>query len=146
MAKRLTNVIKLLRGNGASPEVFTDNVGNVVDFNGPTYTNDRIEVTDGDSPANSKEYLPARQDPGPLTLTLNFDPDNSFHQDILEDIAASPPTTRNYRLRFSDEAGDYFTGPAFYASFAASGNTRGQPLQAAVGLQPTTSWTLVAGA
>lgn len=141
--QRLTNVIKLFRGDGDSPtEGFTESVGNVVDFDGPSFTNDRIEVTDGDSPGNSKEYLGARQDPGTLSTTLNLVP--SVHAQIVTDASASPPTVRNYRLQFSATAGDYFEGGAFVASFAPSGNSRGAALQAAVGWQPTALWALTA--
>jgi hypothetical protein len=144
--QRLTNVIKLFKGSGASPETFTSSIGNIIDFNGPQFANDRIEVTDGDSPANSKEYLPARQDPGPVQITMHLDPDKPNHVSLFTDASANPPSVRNYRLQFSSDTADYFQGPAFIASIAPSGNTRGAALQMAVGLQPSSLWSLTVGA
>jgi hypothetical protein len=137
----LTNVIKLLKDTGATPAAF-ESVGNVVDINGPQFTNERIEVTDGDSPSNSKEYLAARQDPGPIQLTLNYDFENERHRQIVSGMQTAPPTITAYRTQYNDDAANYLTGSAFTASFALSGNSRGQALTAAVSLQPTSVWTL----
>jgi hypothetical protein len=136
----LSNVIKLYRGSGVSPQSYTDNVGNVIDFNGPETTNERVEVTDGDSPASSKEYLPARQDPGPLRLTMNMVA--NVHDDLFTDASAVPPAVRSYRLQPTSVTTTYFTGSAFVGTLSPSGNSRGGAFQLACSLQPTAAWIL----
>lgn len=146
MAVRLSNTIKILNGNAASPEVFSDNLGHVIDVNGPALTNERVEVTDGDSPLNSKEYLSGRQDLGPLTFNINFDFQEANHMELITDGQADPPTVRNRRLQPSASTGDYAQGPAFVSSFSWQASSRDTALTAAVGLQPTSAWSFVAGA
>lgn len=141
MAKRLSNTLKILRGDGGSPEAFTTNVGNVIDFNGPNFTNERVDVTDGDSPANSKEFLSGRQEPGALSFNINFDFQLATHIALITDAQASPATVRSYRLQPSEATGDYLQGPAFVSSFALSGSSRDTALTAAVGFQPSANWT-----
>ena len=136
--QRLTNEIKLIRDPGTTDA----NVGHIIDFNGPQLTNDRIEVTDGDSPSGGKEYLPARADPGPLQLTMNLDPEAAEHKALYTAATASPPTVETYRLQFSSQVDDYFEGPAFVGGLTPSGNSRGQALQVATTLQPTAVWPM----
>jgi hypothetical protein len=137
----LTNVIKLLKATGTSPQAY-DNVGNVVDANGPQFTNERIEVTDGDSPSNTKEYLAARQDPGPVQMTLNFNFDNVRHVALVTGMQESPPSVDAYRLQYGSDADNYMGGSAFVANFSLTGNTRGAALTAPVSLQPTGLWEI----
>jgi hypothetical protein len=146
MSVRLSNTIRLFKGDEASPEGFANDVTHVIDFNGPQMTNERVEVTDGDSPLNAKEYLSGRQDLGPLSFTLNYDFQQGDHVTFVADAQASPPVNRNYRLQPSAATGDYLQGRAFVNNFAISGSSRNQALTAAVALQPTQAWSITAAA
>jgi hypothetical protein len=85
------------RGDGASPEAFTA-VGDVTSLNGPNITKDEIEVTALDSTA--KEFLGALDDPGEITLELNWNPQDTEHVNLRTDAEGS--TARNYRITWSD--------------------------------------------
>lgn len=85
------------RGNGASPEVFTT-VGDVVSIGGPNITKEEIEVTALDSTA--KEFIGALDDPGELTMELNWNPQDAQHVNLRSD--AEGTTVRNYRIVFND--------------------------------------------
>lgn len=141
MAKRLSNTIQILRGSVSSPQTF-GSIGNVIDFNGPAMANERVEVTDGDSPAGGREYLAGRQDPGPLTFNIHFDFQNVLHRQLISDAQASPPVVTDYRMQPSEEDEDNMEGPAFVATFAMAGSSRNTALTAACGFQPTESWEL----
>lgn len=85
------------RGDGASPEVFTA-VGDVVSIDGPQISKDEIEVTALDSAA--KEFIGALDDPGELTLQLNWNPQDAGHVALRQDAEGS--TVRNYRIVWND--------------------------------------------
>ncbi len=85
------------RGDGASPEVFTT-VGDVVSISGPQITKEEIEVTALDSSA--KEFIGALDDPGELSMELNWNPQDTQHVNLRSD--AEGTTVRNYRVVFGD--------------------------------------------
>lgn len=87
----------LSRGDAASPEVFTA-VGDVISISGPAITKDEIEVTALDS--TSKEFIGALDDPGEITLELNWNPQDSEHVNLRADAEGS--TVRNYRIVWND--------------------------------------------
>lgn len=85
------------RGDGASPEAFTT-VGDVVSLGGPQIQKDEIEITALDSTA--KEFLGALDDPGELSLELNWNPQDTQHVALRQD--AEGTAQRNYRIVFND--------------------------------------------
>ncbi len=87
----------LSRGDAASPEVFTA-VADVVSISGPAITKDEIEVTALDSSA--KEFIGALDDPGEITMEINWNPQDSEHVNLRADAEGS--TVRNYRVVWSD--------------------------------------------
>jgi hypothetical protein len=87
----------LSRGDAASPEVFTG-VADVVSIAGPAITKDEIEVTALDSSA--KEFIGALDDPGEITMELNWNPQDSEHINLRTDAEGS--VVRNYRVIWSD--------------------------------------------
>ncbi len=87
----------LSRGDAASPEVFTA-IADVISISGPAITKDEIEVTALDSSA--KEFIGALDDPGELTLELNWNPQDSEHVNLRADAEGN--TVRNYRVVWSD--------------------------------------------
>ena len=85
------------RGDGASPEVFTA-VGDVVSISGPAITKDEIETTALDSTA--KEFIGALDDPGELTMELNWNPQDVGHVGLRVDAEGN--TVKNYRVVWND--------------------------------------------
>ena len=85
------------RGDAASPEVFTG-IGDVISIAGPAIVKDEIETTALDS--TSKEFIGALDDPGEITLELNWNPADSEHVSLRSDAEGS--TVRNYRVVWSD--------------------------------------------
>lgn len=97
-------------------------VANVRSFSGPSGENPEIDVTTLSSTA--KEYIGGLIDNGELTLELNFDHDNTTHQQAIADQEASPPTTTGWRITFANPTVNY-TWPAFVKSFSISGEVDG---------------------
>lgn len=85
------------RGDGASPEVFTT-VGDIVSMSGPSITKEEIEVTALDSTA--KEFIGALDDPGEITLELNWNPQDAEHVLLRSDAEGS--ATGNFRIVWND--------------------------------------------
>jgi len=100
------------RGDGASPEVFTA-VGDVVNIGGPSITKDEIEVTALDSTA--KEFIGALDDPGELTMDLNWNPQDAEHVNLRSDAEAS--IVRNYRIVWGDVSATQVTMSAEVMEF-----------------------------
>lgn len=88
---------KLQRGDGASPEVFTDVAERttITPFNGST------EVLDGSDLGSAwRVKLPGMLDGGQLQFTVHLIPGSTGHQDLLEDWTTR--TVRNFRVVFPD--------------------------------------------
>jgi len=85
------------RGDGASPEVF-GTVGDVISISGPQITKEEIEVTALDSSA--KEYIGALDDPGEISMELNWNPQDTEHVNLRADAEGN--TQRNYRIVWGD--------------------------------------------
>lgn len=100
------------RGDAASPEVFT-NVGDVISIAGPAITKDEIEVTALDS--TSKEFIGALDDPGEITMELNWNPQDSEHVNLRTDAEGS--VVRNYRVTWSDVSATVVTFAAEVMEF-----------------------------
>jgi hypothetical protein len=93
-------------------------LANVVSWDGPTTENPQIDVTSLSSTA--KEFVGGLVDFGELTLEVNFDPNNSTHQQIFADMEASPPTVTRWRITFVNPTINY-TWQAFVKNFTISG-------------------------
>lgn len=107
------------RGDSASPEAFTT-VGDVVSIAGPAISKDEIEVTALDSTA--KEFIGALDDPGEITLELNWNPQDTEHVNLRTDAEGS--TARNYRIVWSDVSATQatFNGEVMEFSINAEAN------------------------
>jgi len=107
------------RGDGASPESFTT-IGDVISIAGPNISKDEIEVTALDSA--SKEFIAALDDPGELTLELNWNPQDSEHVNLRSD--AEGTTQRNYQIVWNDVSSTQvdFTGEVMEFSINTEAN------------------------
>lgn len=97
-------------------------LANVRSFSGPTTENPEIDVTTLSSAA--KEFIGGLVDFGELSMELNFDHDDSSHQQVIADMEASPPTVTGWRITFADPTTNY-TWSAFVKSFSISGEVDG---------------------
>jgi hypothetical protein len=87
---------KLLRGNGASPEIFTL-VGEIRSIDGPDGQTNLIEVTTLES--TGKEYVVDVPDFGTITLQMNLDEDDTPQTGLENDYYTQ--AKRNFRLELS---------------------------------------------
>ncbi len=97
-------------------------IANVKSFDGPSMENPEIDVTTLSSTA--KEFVGGLIDYGELSMEVNFDPENTSHQQALADMEASPPTVTGWRISFANPTRHY-TWPAFVKSFPISGAVDG---------------------
>lgn len=88
---------QFLRGDGASPEVFTA-VGDIITIGGPAISKDEIEVTALDSTA--KEFIGALDDPGEITLELNTNFQDAQQVGLRSDAEGN--AQGNYRIIWND--------------------------------------------
>jgi hypothetical protein len=94
--------VKLSRGDGASPEVFTE-VAEIIDLTTPSMTKDQVEATHTNSPDGFREYIPGLKDGGEFTASMNYVPGNATQgnasggllNDFINDTAS-----RNWRITF----------------------------------------------
>ena len=94
--------VHLARGDGASPEVFT-NIAELTDLSTPSMTKDQVEATHTDSPDGFREFIPGLKDGGEFTATCNFVSGNATQNNIsggaLHDFI-NESTPRNWRITF----------------------------------------------
>lgn len=88
---------KLMRGDGASPETFTE-IADPTDISGPGLSRDTIEVTSHGSPNQYKEYVGGLKDGGEVSVDINYQP--ALHDLLVDDLDDDAP--RNYELHFPD--------------------------------------------
>lgn len=94
--------IHFARGNGASPEVFT-NIAEVIDITPPSMTKDQVEATHTDSPNAFREFIAGLKDGGQCSLTCNFLPNNATQNQTaggLLDEFISQSLPSNWRITF----------------------------------------------
>jgi len=112
-----TQGIKVLVGDGAEPEIFTE-IAEVSGFDGPSTSANEIEVTTLASTA--KEFIAGLSDNGELSLTVNAVPSDAQQVQIRADLTAG--TKRNYQIDFNDGdlTGTLYTFEAFVKDFPFS--------------------------
>jgi len=102
----------LLRGNGASPEVFTL-VGEIRDIAGPDGSTPLIAVTTLESDA--AEYIADLPDFGNVSLQMNLDEADGQQVGMENDYYSS--SRRNFRIRLSTPLQKTLSFTAFVTSF-----------------------------
>ena len=104
--------IKFKVGNGASPEVFTEEA-EVRGVPGVGYSHAMAEVTNMSSPSGWAEYIATQvKESKEFTLPLNFVAD-SVSQLALYQTKAAAGTKTNYQLLFTDDGASTLTFAAF---------------------------------
>ena len=94
--------VTLARGNGASPEVFTD-IAELMDLSPPSMTKDQVEATHTKSPDGFREYIPGLKDGGEFSATMNFLPSDTTQGNtaggLMHDFI-NESETRNWRITY----------------------------------------------
>lgn len=121
MAGKLAQGTTISRETSLGSGSFTT-IANVKGWDGPSLENPEVDVTSLSSLA--KEFVGGLIDYGELSLDVNFDPNNSGHQQVMADMEASPPTVTNWRLTFVNPTINW-TWNAFVKSCPVSGQVDG---------------------
>ena len=123
----------LLLENGGSPgsPLTMEEIPEVTDIAGGGGTTERIDKTHLRSPGNVREFMPSFQDPGQLTFTIQYIPDNAVHQRILA-LYKSGETVA-LREVFPDANGWDYVG--YIAGAVKGGQTVGGKITIAVTFQ-----------
>src|SRR5262245_16270041 len=66
------------------------------DISFPQPTVEEIDFTNQDSPSNSKEFLSGDVDFGEVSFTVNYQPADATHVQLIADVASG--TSRQYRV------------------------------------------------
>lgn len=103
---------RLMRGDGAIPEVFTA-IADVTNISGPGLSRETLDVTSHDSPDGWMEFLGGLKDPGEVSADINYQP--SEHDTLIDDFEDTEP--RNYQLVFPDPDTTTWTFPAILTGF-----------------------------
>lgn len=98
---------KLLKGDGAETEVFTE-LAEVMDINLTGEDASEIDVTDLSATDRRRKFKPGIIDPGNCEFTLNFVPGNTQHESLRTDQAAG--TVRNWRITWPNAETWQFQG------------------------------------
>ncbi len=78
---RLGYGMRLLKGDGASPEVFQD-VLEVIDINPPGLTRNTVQTTHHLSPDGYHEFIAGFKDAGEVAFTVNWVPDHPTQNEV----------------------------------------------------------------
>ena len=116
----LTLGCKLLRET--TPAGTYVNIGHLASFDGPQFTSERVEVTDGDS--TGREYLAGLQSPGSLPFVMNMDPASATQEQLLTDIQTVPQLNKSYKLQPTSASTIFFEGDGFVEQLNYSGNAQ----------------------
>ena len=110
-------------------------IPNVTSFTGPSLSAEAVDVTDLNDTARA--YIAANlYDAGEVTLDINFEADNSLHDQMADDLIAG--TERAFVVTFQNgtNATTSWSCNALVTAFTPSGNV-GEALKASVTLKAT---------
>ena len=103
--------------NKSKDTTFTWNsevIGHITSINGPNVSVDAIETTDLDDVA--KTFIANIYDAGEVSLELEYDPADSDHDVLIDDMLAG--TARTFIVTFSDSGNATFSASGFITSFS----------------------------
>jgi hypothetical protein len=132
MARYVADGTVIARGNGASPEVFT-NIPQVLNMGSVGQTRSLIDITNLASDA--REYLKAIKDGQEMTLIFQYDPDDSTHAALRTDANAETPV--NFRITLTNSPAQTIDFAAQVMSFSITNIEIDNVLGYEVALKPT---------
>lgn len=127
--------VLLKAGDGGGTEVFTT-IAEVKSISGVGFNVNFADITHMESPSAIREFLPTLIEPGEISLTLNFLPDNATHDAIRIDLLAR--TKRNFKLNFTDNTPAIWSFSGYYSSVQVNSSVDGV-LEATVSIKQTGS-------
>lgn len=92
---------------GATSGTFEE-IAQVASITPPQPERETVEVDELDPPGEVRKKLVGLIDPGEVTVTLNFDPENQGHLALEQDFRDGQP--RQYRIKLPSGYGWTFTG------------------------------------
>lgn len=98
---------KFGRGDGASPEVFTD-IAECINITPPQLSRETVDGTHLQSPDQYMEYLAGMRDAGEVTFTMAYVASGTGQSDIRGDFDSN--STVNYKITLPNTATWEFTG------------------------------------
>jgi len=87
-------------------------------LNTPQVTTDYDDITNHDSPSAYKEYLATLKDPGQIAFELIWDPGNSMHTQLFNDMVNG--TLLDWKIVLPNIAATTFSFSAYVAAFGAN--------------------------
>ncbi|MFE2106636.1 phage tail tube protein [Kitasatospora sp. NPDC059463] len=106
---------KLRRGDGATPQTFTD-IAELTSIGAPTLARDTYEVTTHGSPEQWREFIGGLKDGGDVSGDVNYMP--SAHDFLVADFDDKEP--RDYQIVFPDLEQTTWTFKAILNKFEPS--------------------------
>ena len=122
----------LFQREGATQGTF-ETIAQVASIQPPQPEREVVEVEDLNPTDDVKKKLPGVIDVGEVTLTLNFDPDDTGHTALESDFWAG--AIKNYRIKLPTGEGWTFSG--FISGWAPQEITEGDVLQVEVTITVT---------
>jgi hypothetical protein len=122
---------KLKRGDGGSPEAFTD-VAEVTHLQGPDQALEFVDVTNFDSTNFFREWLPTFKDGGQVQCDVNFLPNTPAQSNLRTDHENR--TLRNFRIVWSNAGATQANFAAYVTGYAPDADVA-QALKAKITLK-----------
>jgi hypothetical protein len=116
-----------------------EDIAQVVSIQPPEMEADDVEIEELDPVDGYKRFLQGLKDGGEVAVTLNFDPNNQGHTNLLADFDSG--TTRNYKIVLPNNAGEW-TIPGYVKGFKPSEIKAGEVIQAEVTIKVSGKPTL----
>jgi len=100
MAVLAQGFMKLLRGTGATPTYAV--VKGVFGVDGGGFTPNKIDATDFDTPAGTREYISGPREPSPYTFSMHYEQGDVQQEAMFAAMASNTPEP--YRITFGSGA------------------------------------------
>lgn len=101
MAVLAQGFMKLLLGSGSGSITYA-NIPGVTNISGGGATTNRIDATDFDTPAGTREYIPGPREPSPITADLHYEQGDTQQEALF--AAHATNTALPFKITFGQGA------------------------------------------
>lgn len=91
-------------------------IPNLLDHSGPSLSAETVDATDADSTSDWEQHIPVRKVGGDVQFSMNYDPDNSVHQYLHDNVGVAGQT-----LTITHADATFFTVSGTITAFEPSG-------------------------